>query len=155
MLNSDAAISGLQSTKQTGSWVRNTVFDFSHPCQTPEASPSTCRSPRPPLCLLHGCLDLHTTPVTMCKTPASVFSHLENIPAWPGAWGGQRVSKDLDGEAAGLCATVMVSGQMLISFSWSVSSPGKFSFLPGIHPTYSLASTKTKSSFPGFENGLF
>lgn len=73
----------------------------------------------------------------------------------PGAWGGQRAPKDLDGETAGPCATVMVSEQMLISFSWSVSSPGKFLFLPGIHPTYSLASTETKNSFPGFENGLF
>lgn len=44
---------------------------------------------------------------------------------------------------------------MLISFGWSVFSPGKFRFLPGIHPTSSLATTETKNSFPGFENGLF
>lgn len=46
------------------------------------------------------------------------------------------------------------SGQMLISFSWSELSPGKFLFLPGIHPTSSLATTETKNSFPGLENDL-
>lgn len=46
-------------------------------------------------------------------------------------------------------------GQMLISFSRSVSSPGKFIFLPGIHPTSSLATRETKNPYPGIEDGLF